>query len=256
MNELESWLAFYDSQDLIYFPLYGIVNGACRCKAGADCANPGKHPVFKWKDQPKHPVRELDNVGISTDPLVVIDLDLPDITQLDEFPETFTTSTGKGFHLWYKANPTKAIKTFTGWRPHIDIRAVGGLVVAPPSRHISGSQYHHVRGDVIAPVPGNILSELPEKGTRKRAPTYKIESILMETHSLMQPVVDKLVSDMEEHSDGRNQTLFRLACRGFELVAAGVLGVDAIEQLVDAALRTGLGREEVMKTLDSARHTV
>lgn len=255
MSEIEAWVAFYEDQGLTYFPLYGISNGACRCKAAGSCQNPGKHPVFKWKGEPARSIRELDNVGISTDNLVVIDLDKADKSALSDYPSTFTTGTGNGFHLWYRADKSKNVKTFTAWRPHVDIRAVGGLIVAPPSRHISGGHYRHIQGLFIAPVPSEILAELPEKGTYKRK-IHKVDNIAEETADFMKPVVDKLVSEMENHADGRNQTLFRVACRGIELVVSGVLGADALESIVDAALRTGLDREEIMKTLDSARKTV
>lgn len=259
MSEVDDWVAWYESQGLVYFPLYGITNGVCRCKAGAACgANTGKHPVFKWKGQPSRKPRSTDNVGISTDNLVVIDFDGdPGEDVLGEYPRTFTTSTGHGFHLWYKADPTKLVKSLVGWKPKVDIRAIGGLVVAPPSRHRSGSVYRHVQGDSIQPVPRALLDSLPERGTTaKRKIGYEVVNIEAQTHPVMAPLGRRIVEEMEVATEARNQTLFRLGCRYFEFAAQGSLGADVLADLFQAAINSGLTSEEIERTLDSARKSV
>jgi Bifunctional DNA primase/polymerase, N-terminal len=259
MSEMEQWVGWYGEQSLVYFPLYGILNGQCRCKEGADCKNPGKHPVWKWKGVPPRMPRVTDNIGISTDNLVVVDIDgdVPE-SALAEYPRTFTTSTGHGFHLWYRADPTKPVKSVVGWKPKVDVRAVGGLVVAPPSRHSSGSVYRHVAGDSIQPVPRTLLDSLPEKGSssRKVGHTVTDEMIRDATPSVFAGMVDVLVSEMLDWQEGRNVTLFRLGCRYYEQAAIGMLGADALSELVSAALSTGLSPDEIYRTLESARRSV
>jgi hypothetical protein len=259
MSDMAEWVAWYESQGLTYFPLYGILNGVCRCKDGAKCgANTGKHPVYKWKGQPSRKPRDTDNVAVSTNDLVVIDFDGENSeSELSEFPRTFTTSTGHGFHLWYRADPTKQVKSFAGWRHKVDVRAVGGLVVAPPSRHRSGSVYRHVAGDAIQPVPRWLLDELPEKGSSpSRRLGYEVVVTSETTHPVMQPLAGLLVSEMAGATENRNQTLFRLGCRYFEFASTGLLGADTLSDLFGAAVGSGLTAEEVERTLNSARKSV
>ena len=257
MTEMEQWIEFYKSNNLTYFPLYGITNGTCRCVAGATCSNAGKHPRYKWKNQPARMPGALDNVGISTDNLVVIDFDgNPSQEVLAEFPRTFSTSTGHGYHLWYRADPSKPCKSFAGWRHNVDIRAMGGLVVAPPSRHRKGTEYRHVLGDSIQPVPRDLLDSLPERYERRQKIGHEVVPTLIETHEAMQPLGNRLVEDMESASENRNQTLFRLACRYFELAAVDLLGQDVLRELFQAALRSGLTAEECERTITSASRSV
>ena len=258
MNEMDAWVQFYEENGLTYFPLYGITNGICRCQAGAECkGNTGKHPVFAWKGKPSRRPRPTDNIGISTDNLVVVDLD-GDVSEeaLNEYPGTFTTGTGHGFHLWYRADPSKPVKSVVGWKHKVDVRAMGGLVVGPPSRHRNGSVYRHVRGDTIQPVPRWLLDSLPEKGEVKRRVGYEVTNI-PETSSVMMGALGRqLVENMENWDEGRNLTLFRVSCRFFEMAAINMLGADVLGEIVQAALRTGLTMEEIERTLESARKSV
>lgn len=259
-SELDAWLKFYDGNGITYFPLYGITNGICRCPEGNVCKNTGKHPRVKWKGLQSQRPGSLDNVGISTDPLVVVDLDGDvDEDALGVYPGTFTTSTGHGFHLWYKADPSKQVKTCVSWKHKVDVRAMGGLLVVPPSRHYGGGTYHHVRGETIRPVPRALLDELPEKGTYQRRVGHAVTVDISDTPAVMAPAGRKLIEEMEAatNSEGsRNQTLFRLACRYFEFAANNLMGADFLEALAEAAKGTGLTEQEVLRTLDSARKSV
>lgn len=258
VSEQQEWLNFYDLNELVYFPLYGITNGVCRCSAGAGCGqNAGKHPIKKWKDRASQKPGPLDNIGISTNNLVVVDFDGdPGEAVLDEYPRTFTVSTGHGFHLWYKADPTKAVKSHAGWKHKVDIRGAGGMVVAPPSRHRSGSTYRHVRGDSIQPVPRWLLDSLPERGERVRRIGHTVTPTEATTPDVMAPLGVRLVEQMENWDVSRNQTLFRLACRYFEFADAKLLGTDVLADLFAAAVRTGLTPDEVERTLQSASTSV
>lgn len=258
MSEMEQWVAWYEAQGLTFFPLYGILNGVCRCKDGAACGdNTGKHPIHRWKNQPSRIPKAADNVAVNTDNLVVLDFDTPDFAQAEDFPLTFTTGTDRGFHLWYWADPSKDVKTVAGWRHKVDIRAKGGLVVAPPSRHRKGGVYRHLRGDRIIPIPADLLALLPEKGsTTHRRIGHEVEVTRADTHPIMLPLGNVIVREMEGTTENRNQTLFRLGCRYFEQAATGLLGADVLSALFDAAVSTGLTPEEVERTLDSARKSV
>src|SRR5271157_509106 len=44
-GEMLAWALFYASQGWQVFPVYGIEDGRCTCRKGADCDHPGKHPI-------------------------------------------------------------------------------------------------------------------------------------------------------------------------------------------------------------------
>jgi hypothetical protein len=197
----------------------------------------------------------LDNIGISTDNLVVIDLD-DDVSEsvLSEYPPTFTTTTGHGFHLWYTASPRKTVKSLVGWKRKVDIRAWGGVLVVPPSKHRTGAEYRTFNDSPIVTVPDELLYQLPEKGADYARTSGKVATVeVTDTPQMMYPMVAKLITDMLDWQDGRNITLFKVACRFFEMSTKGLLGEDALSEIVEAARSTGLTDDEIQRTLTSAR---
>lgn len=254
-TETEAWVRFYESEGITYFPLYGVLNGACRCVMGKECQNTGKHPIYRWKGQPARMPTGLDNIGISTDNLVVIDLD-DDVSEavLAEYPTTFTTTTGHGFHLWYRASERKAVKSLVGWKRKVDIRAVGGVLVVPPSKHRTGAEYRAYNDSPIVTVPDTLLYQLPERGSDYTRTGSKAATVAVsDTPPMMYPMVARLITDMLEWQDGRNVTLFKVACRFYEMATKGLLGDDALSEITQAALSTGLTEDEIQRTLASAK---
>ena len=88
------------------------------------------------------------NIGIVTgriSDLIVVDIDQgADIASLPSLPPTYTIrSGGGGYHMYYRypKDFIGYIETKAGIREHVDIRADGGLIVAPPSLHASGKYY-------------------------------------------------------------------------------------------------------------------
>jgi hypothetical protein len=58
-----------------------------------------------------------------------------------------------GTHLYFQ-HPDGRVPSRANIRPGIDVKADGGYVVAPPSRHVSGDRYHFTRDN------GFVLPEL------------------------------------------------------------------------------------------------
>lgn len=253
---LKVWQRWLSAQGLASFPLYGITNGVCRCKDGADCRTPGKHPkVRQWRsveaDNPS-PVGPLDNLGVATDRLVVVDIDSGPVP--DDLPGTFTVATARGHHLWYRANPGKPIGNATGWRPKVDIRSVGGLVACPASRTATGGLYEY-RGGELEPVPAMILDSFEERRERKRR--EQVTQVPDDTEEMIQPLIDGMVLQILTATRGtRNDTFFRVMCRYFELASKGWAGADALRELHDAALQAGLGQSETLAVIDSASRSL
>lgn len=150
-------------------PLHCPAASGCSCSK-ADCQSPGKHPRTKsgLKDATCDPatVREWwnlwpnANVGIVTGPesgLFVLDVDgeqgeqsLMDLEQRHgELPETLTVlSGGGGRHLYFLCERALEVRNSQSKiAPRLDIRGQGGFVVAPPSRHASGTWYQYENAD-------------------------------------------------------------------------------------------------------------
>ncbi len=145
-------------------PIHSIrCDGICTC-GDPHCASPAKHPVGKLvphgvknatsdETQIRHwwTLYPNANVGIATGKFLVLDVDLQnggDLANLDvfgELPFTVAAATGGGgYHVIFALpDPTARVPCSSGVAGlrGIDVRADGGYIVAPPSRHVSGGGY-------------------------------------------------------------------------------------------------------------------
>ena len=143
-------------------PLHGAAGGRCSC-GDPECAAPGKHTRIAWKPYMTHRadrervrrwwrVWPRANVGVVTGAvsgLVVLDVDprhgggdtLAGFEALHgPLPHTVEALTGGGGQHLYFRHPGPAVPS----RPvaaGLDVKADGGLVVCPPSIHVSGRAY-------------------------------------------------------------------------------------------------------------------
>ena len=154
-----------------------------------------KRPIVAWqryqKQQPA--TREVKtwfreradtNVAIVTGAvsgLLVLDVDPrhggeASLQQLERqygpLPTTPQVITGGGGRHFYFAHPGGSVRNRVGLMPGIDLRADGGLVVAPPSLHPSGRRYAWVDrrqpDDVaLAPLPSGLWQELGQQQERR-----------------------------------------------------------------------------------------
>lgn len=153
---------------LSVIPVHSIKNGKCTC-GSAKCGKPGKHPRGSWKQYETKPMTEEEirsiwsrhpetNIGIVTGALSgvsVLDIDgeegLNSLREagidLEDMPETPLSLTGRGgYHLVFRHPDDFGLKTKAGVLPCVDIRAEGGMFVAPPSLHASGKTYEWAEG--------------------------------------------------------------------------------------------------------------
>lgn len=151
----------YAELGLSVIPIYGIVDGKCNCNSDP-CDSPGKHPRTKWKSRSTKRLSKEQlktwwkkypnsNVGIVTGKIsgiAVLDIDGEEGVEslrkmgieLKDLPVTPTARTGGGgYHFIFKMS--SSAKTRAGILPNVDIRAEGGMIVAPPSLHLSGNNY-------------------------------------------------------------------------------------------------------------------
>ena len=180
-------------------------NGRMICSCGSDlrgrpCGNnAAKHPYGKlapnglldaaietwqiklwWQRAPEA------NLGVRTDKLIVIDVDprhggdesFQTLEREYQIPLTWRALTGGGGeHILFACPDGVAITSFAAEQMEnpplgrgIDVRARGGYIVAPPSRHICGRSYawsvdHHPRDVKLAPAPDWLLTRLAAQRT-------------------------------------------------------------------------------------------
>jgi len=177
----------YAVQNLPVIPLcWPTEDGRCACGKNHELKNVGKAPMTNrglhdatqtqqgveeyWRKWPKA------NVGIVIPAgHFVIDVDpahggFESLGRLQEdcgeLPATWTITTGSGgLHYWYRGNGVKNTVALAGY-PGIDVRGIGGYVVAPPSHHREGQRYEVSAKLPIAMAP-DWLMELVNKGHRE-----------------------------------------------------------------------------------------
>lgn len=159
---------YYFDKGFSVIPLYSSIDGKCTCK-NKKCVTPGKHPRVRWQDfTEERPTKDMleswfttwpdSNIGIITGEIsgiAVIDVDgekgvqsLKKNNIYEKLPKTPIVKTGgAGFHCYLKNFP--GLRTYAGILDKVDIRAEGGMVVAPPSIHLSGNQYEWIKGQTL-----------------------------------------------------------------------------------------------------------
>jgi Bifunctional DNA primase/polymerase, N-terminal/AAA domain len=182
----------YAARGWLVIPLHTPTARGCSC-GRADCTSVGKHPRTRngSKDGSRDPdtIREWwrrwpdANVGIATGPasgLLVLDVDgaqgeqsLIDLAQRGFIvPDSYIVRTGSGGQHIYFAWPEGADIRNSARKiaPGLDIRGVGGLVVAEPSLGKSGRRYEVNESAILpAPCPEWLLSLIQEaQGPQER----------------------------------------------------------------------------------------
>lgn len=149
-----------------------------------------KRPIIPWErlqEKSADPAEVADwfeqnptaNVGIVTgrlSGLVVLDVDPghggeSSLSQLEReygsLPQTVSARTGGGGRHYYFRHPGGVVRNKVGFRPGLDIRGDGGLIVAPPSIHPSGRRYRWLDGASpeeidVAPAPSWLAAAMTE----------------------------------------------------------------------------------------------
>jgi len=250
------------------YPLLPVCAGVHRECSG----DRGKHPACQWSRASTTRAgmvrawlsRAPRNIGIDCGKsvLLVLDEDAPgELNRLcaehdRELPETFTVSTGKGQHLYYRqpegASFTNSRGAIRGYR--IDVRGRGGYVVGPGSLHHTGRMYQVAADAPIAPLPAWVAGLL----TGKQA----LRSTERHFHGpdgvwYRSSVIGLIRTVLEAAEGERNSRLHWSACRMAERVRAGQFTAEAAEaMLLDAAEEVGLTEAEALATITSAHRAV
>ena len=151
-------------------------------------------------------------------------------------PVTASVKTGKGLHLYFRY-PDEPVRTRTAVMPGLDVRGEGGYVIAPPSRHASGSVYVWHRED-------------EPLGT---APEWLVDLINGRSAASTQSVQTARAEDTEIIPVGaRNDTLFK---RASSMRENGLDVDEIVEELTvmnENACEEPLPQDEVREIAESA----
>jgi Bifunctional DNA primase/polymerase, N-terminal len=186
-------------------PVFGVVavDGNWMCECGEASCKAGKHPRIKsWVTRATKDTGQiadwamrwpLANWAIHCSEINVVDLDRkpgkPDgvITLAcweDALgvttPDSVRVTTGTGIQIYFRPGGLKTTANPDG--TGIDVRAAGGYVMAPGSRHPNGRIYQIDLDEELAPCPEWLIESLtvraPHEGTQEwsSAPSFKRNS--------------------------------------------------------------------------------
>jgi Bifunctional DNA primase/polymerase, N-terminal len=269
-------------------------DGRCTCgkthqKSALGSSSAGKHPIAKsWQSKIASRDELLDqlarlkftpNVGVvlgrqpSDHYLLAVDVDdLPRFAVLEQelgpLPDTARCDSGRGYRLIYElphSIDTSNVVNVTGLlgEPGVDVKIKAGQVVVAPSLHASGRRYVWSRAGAVAPLPMAWALEIvtqpkPPEWASKYTPStlYKDNRARSRAEKYLESALTGNARVIAACGVGmRNSTLFKLACRMFEMCASLQLSRSwdhVYSELLSAAKASGLHESEVRGTLDSA----
>jgi hypothetical protein len=204
---------------LSVFPIHSVDrDGRCSC-GKQSCPDIGKHPRTPngLRDATRDAGRIRDwwtswpeaNVAVATggaSGVWALDIDpakggLENLEQLaaahGKLPRTWVVETGgRGLHAWFASNNTTLRNSVGRIAPGLDVRAEGGYVIVPPSRHESGLAYrwpgewHPTRID-LTPAPQWLVDLAREASAPKMIPPVRspIEGGVGGNHLRVSPAV-------------------------------------------------------------------
>ena len=234
---------FYTSRNIKVFPVKKQGKSPL-CTNGFKSATTDKIVLQEWNN--KFP---NCNVGIPTgsiNNIFVVDVDgeqgVESLNRLELIYgklDAPTVITGKGKHLYFKMPVNTDIKSSVSKiANHIDIRANGGYVVAPPSIHENGHQYTWENFDINQDFP--------------QSPSWLI-SLIVNAEKQPLPVSGVLEEISNAPQGQRNDTLYKRSISLIRRAKKEFSDMEEIKQnIINSSLQSGLSKEEALKTFDNA----
>lgn len=239
------------------------VRGGCSCMRRGCGRSAGKHPrvanghlgasddieqvITWWRRWP------LANIGCRPRPWeLVVDIDVRNggdtaLARWEQrngtLPRTRTAATGGGGeHRWFKI--PEGLDLVAQLAEGVDLKSHSGLVVMPPSLHLSGRRYRWTDESPIADAPARLLAAI----TRRPRPTTSRTADRTGDPGRRMAALCRVIEDAGPGA--HNRALFWSACQ------AARAGLDP-EPLRAAALRVGRDTpQQVDRTLASALRAV
>ena len=173
-----------------------------------------------------------------------------------ELPPTRTTETPSGgWHLYFKKPPELRVKNRVNVRSGLDVRTLGGYLVAPPSV-IDGKPYRWLNDAPMADAPPWLVAlvteeKQPAPPMAPQAPTAapRGEHDRYTQRAIERAISDVLIPGKNKRNNTLNATTYGLA----RLAAANRLDWGQVSQALErAAVAAGLAPAEIRATLRSA----
>lgn len=150
----------------------------------------GKDPLTKhgFKDATTDPARITGwwtrwpdaNIGLPTEDLTILDIDSEEaLRKIATLAPGYrhpgpTVVTGRGYHLYFR---NEDLRSRNRMSPKLDLKAIGGYVILPPSNHYTGATYAWAPGRgldlALPPVPDwlvELRSPAPDPASHPMAP--------------------------------------------------------------------------------------
>ena len=255
-------------------PCWWPVGDACSCPAGDACTSTGKHPMIPtgrngastadgdvyrwWTANPEA------NIGLATgweSGVAVLDIDRPEaLAELlgthGPLPPGPMARTGRGQHFYFRhparpadADSPRVVVPSRPLIPGADLRGVGGMVMLPPSLHVSGRCYTWE----VSP-RGLDLPAAPVWMTETREPPRPpadLGDVAVGMSAYGRTALLGVLDELAAAPEGtRNDTLNRCAHRVARL-RGHVSPEAATAALLDCAAGIGLSRSEAEGTFRS-----
>jgi len=201
------------------------------------------------------------SIGLPTGPengFFVLDVDLPDgpgtLARLEDknspLPETLQQKTGGGGdQYFFKWNGAEIRNSAGKLGPGLDVRGMGGYVIAPPSGHPSGGSYEWISKTEPAPAPSWLVDMIISKPAKATAPLNISDKTSPYGAKALQDEAAKVALAQEGQ---RNKTLFDAALAIGNLIGGGHIDQGEAESvLLHAGTRAGLEETPAIKTIAS-----
>jgi len=241
----------------------------------------GKNPSCKWGKESASAegvVRshaqlygQASGIGIDCGKsgLVVVDLDVKDGIQGPAAWESLKSkhgftddgalvaqTGGGGTHIYFKDTTGGAIHNSAGALANgVDIRANGGYVVAPGSRHNSGAMYEWLRDDGIGNIPDKLVELILNPVVVVAPITLPVAAVQTDPDSgawATAALLAELDNVKQAPESTRNNTLNQAAFSLGQIVGAGYLDRFVVESSLEScAISIGLSKAEILPTIKS-----
>jgi len=245
----------------VQIPVHGISHGHCTCPRGAHCPAAGKHPVLNSWSKKFLALEELKtffetnpsyNLGIVTGSpsgIFVVDIDarnegLASVAKLakqgHDLPANMLALTGGGgYHLIYELPDDLAVKSSAGsLAPGVDIRGVGGMIVAPGSLHKSGARYTWHPSVTPATKPGPAPQWLLERLQSASAvkPALVIEPGRKFSEGTRHPPFLRFAGMLHRHGVGE-EGVFKTLLALDQEICDPLLGEDEVRRIAESSAK-------------------
>jgi hypothetical protein len=274
-DQLAAQARAYAMRGWSVLPLWWLTaTGDCACGL-AGCDSACKHPIGRLLphgliDASEDPARveawwrtcPAANIGVRTGAvsgLVVLDVDGEAgrlalrglVADHAAFEAAWVRTGSGGWHAYFAHRdgtvPNSAGRLGVG----LDVRADGGYVVAPPSRHRSGQRYRWIDGPDQLPAIPQWLAELVSRPVHDQYAGQPMWLVSDDIEAYTRAAVEREARDVAQAPPGqRNDRLNRAAFKLGQLVGAGLVRAEMVtDSLVAAGLNAGPGEPKIRATV-------